>query len=161
MYYTISEVAKKINVSPHTLRFYAKEGLLPFVERSENGIRKFKDEDFEWLMIIECLKKTGMSIKDIKKFIDWVMEGDSTIEQRLEMFQKQKETVEKQIAQLQDTLELLKYKCWYYETAKKAGTCKIHNTIKPEDIPKEIRHVKESLKKSPNTPNWGIIGVMR
>jgi len=147
MYYTISEIAKKINISPHTLRFYAKEGLLPFVERSQSGIRMFKDEDFEGLMIIECLKRTGMSIKDIKTFIDWVMEGDSTIQQRLEMFKKRKEAVEKQIAQLQETLNLLKYKCWYYETAKNAGTCAVHNTIKTEDIPEDIRAVKKSLKK--------------
>ena len=147
MYYTIGEIAKKVNISPHTLRFYAKEGLLPFVERSESGIRMFKDEDFQWLMIIECLKKTGMPIKDIKTFIDWVMEGDSTIDKRLEMFKKQKEAVEKQISQLQETLELLEYKCWYYETAKNAGTCAVHNTVKLEDIPEDVRPVKERLKK--------------
>ncbi len=147
MYYTIGEIAKKVNISPHTLRFYAKEGLLPFVERSESGIRMFKDEDFQWLMIIECLKKAGMPIKDIKTLIDLTMEGDSTIGQRLEIFKKQKEAVEKQIAQLQETLDLLKYKCWYYETAKKAGTCAVLNTIKMEDIPEDIRPVKENLKK--------------
>lgn len=147
MYYTIGEIAKKVNISPHTLRFYAKEGLLPFVERSESGIRMFKDEDFQWLMIIECLKRTGMPIKDIKTLIDLTMKGDETINQRLEMFKKQKEAVEKQIAQLQETLELLKYKCWYYETAKNAGTCAVHNTIKTEDIPEDIRPVKEKLKK--------------
>lgn len=147
MYYTIGEIAKKVNISPHTLRFYAKEGLLPFVERSESGIRMFKDEDFQWLMIIECLKKAGMPIKDIKTLIDLTMEGDSTIDKRLEMFKKQKEAVEKQIEELKETLKLLEYKCWYYETAKKAGTCAVLNTIKMEDIPEEIRPVKENLKK--------------
>lgn len=150
MHYTIGEIAKKINISPHTLRFYAKERLLPFVERSESGIRMFKDEDFEGLMIIECLKKTGMPIKDIKTFIDWVIEGDSTIDKRLDMFKKQKEAVEKQIAELQETLELLEYKCWYYETAKNAGTCAVHNTVKLEDIPEDVRPVKEKLKKIRN-----------
>jgi len=147
MYYTIGEIAKKVNVSPHTLRFYAKEGLLPFVERSESGIRMFKDEDFQWLMIIKCLKKAGMPIKDIKTLIDLTMEGDSTIEQRLEIFKRQKESLEKQIAQLQETLKLLKYKCWYYETAKNAGTCAVHDTIKIEDIPEDIRPIKENIKK--------------
>lgn len=78
MFYTIGEMAKKLNVAPSTLRYYDKEGLLPFVERSGGGIRMFKDSDFEWLSIIECLKKTGMPIKEIKNFIDWCMEGDST-----------------------------------------------------------------------------------
>lgn len=75
-------MAKKMGVAPSTLRYYDKEGLLPFVERSGGGIRMFKDEDIEWLSIIECLKKTGMSIKEIKRFIDWCIEGDSTIDKR-------------------------------------------------------------------------------
>lgn len=139
MLYTVGEMAKKLNVAPSTLRYYDKEGLLPFVERSDGGIRMFKDEDFEWLHIIECLKKTGMSIKDIKTFIDWCMEGDSTIEQRLQLIDRQREAVQSQIAQMQETLKTLDYKHWYYETAKAAGTCKIHETMKPEDIPEEFR----------------------
>ena len=83
MLYTVGEIVKKMNVAASTLRYYDKEGLLPFVERSESGIRMFKDSDMEWLAIIECLKKTGMPIKEIKKFIDWCMEGDATIDQRL------------------------------------------------------------------------------
>ena len=139
MLYTVGEMAKKLNVAPSTLRYYDKEGLLPFVERSDGGIRMFKDEDFEWLHIIECLKKTGMSIKDIKTFIDWCMEGDSTIEQRLQLIDRQREAVLNQIAQMQETLKTLNYKHWYYETAKAAGTCKIHETMEPEDIPEEFR----------------------
>lgn len=139
MLYTVGEMAKKLNVAPSTLRYYDKEGLLPFVERSDGGIRMFKDEDFEWLHIIECLKKTGMSIKDIKTFIDWCIEGDSTIEQRLQLIDRQREAVQSQITQMQETLKTLDYNHWYYETAKAAGTCKIHETMKPEDIPKEFR----------------------
>ncbi|AAK76852.1 DNA-binding transcriptional MerR regulator [Clostridium acetobutylicum] len=147
MYYTISEVSKKINVSPHTLRFYAKEGLMPFVERSKSGIRMFKDEDFESLFMIECLKKSGMSIKDIKEFMNWCMQGDETIDQRLNMFRQQQERVIKQIAELKETLDLIKYKCWYYETAQAAGTCDIHTSLKLEDIPETIRNLKENMGK--------------
>ena len=73
MTYTISETAKLLNVAPSTIRYYDKEGLLPFVERSNGGIRIFTEENFQWLYIIECLKKTGLSIKDIKRFIDMAM----------------------------------------------------------------------------------------
>lgn len=66
MLYTVSEMAKRLGVAPSTLRYYDKEGLLPFIERSDGGIRMFKDTDFEWLSIIECLKKTGMPIKELK-----------------------------------------------------------------------------------------------
>ena len=83
MVYSVGEVAKQLNVAPSTLRYYDKEGLLPFIERSSGGIRVFKDEDLSWLKTIECLKKTGMPIKEIKHFIDCCMEGDSKIDERL------------------------------------------------------------------------------
>ena len=139
MLYTVGEIAKKIGVAPSTLRYYDKEGLLPFVERSESGIRMFKDSDLEWLAVIECLKKTGMPIKEIKKFIDWCMEGDSTIEKRLELIDRQRDAVLREQEQLKKTLETLNYKHWYYETAKKAGTCDVHKNMKEEDIPEEFR----------------------
>ena len=78
MLYTVGEMAKLMGVAPSTLRYYDKEGLLPFVERSEGGIRVFKESDYEWLKVIECLKKTGMQLKDIRSFILMAMEGDST-----------------------------------------------------------------------------------
>lgn len=147
MYYTISEVSKKVHISPHTLRFYDREGLLPSVERSASGVRMFKDADFESLFIIECLKKTGMSIKGIKQFINWCSEGDNTIEQRLNMFKEQQKRVTEQIAELQETLDVIKFKCWYYETAQAAGTCAVHDSLKPGDIPEDIRNLKLKVEK--------------
>ncbi len=146
MFYTVGEMAKKLNVAPSTLRYYDKEGLLPFVERSSGGIRMFKDSDFEWLSIIECLKKTGMPIKEIKIFIDWCMQGDETIAQRKELIEKQRQAVLTQVQQIKDTLAMLDYKKWYYETAEKAGTCKIHETICEEDIPDKFRDTRKRAK---------------
>lgn len=146
MFYTVGEMAKKLNVAPSTLRYYDKEGLLPFVERSGSGIRMFQDSDLEWLTIIECLKKSGMAIKDIKRFIDWCVEGDSTIDQRLKLIDQQREAVLGQIEQLKETLTVLNYKHWYYETAKKAGTCAVHQNIDLDEIPEEFRVFKENIK---------------
>lgn len=70
----------------------------------------FKDSDFEWLSIIECMKKAGMPIKEIKLFIDWCMEGDSTIDKRLALIQQQQKVVLEQIQQMQETLDMLNYK---------------------------------------------------
>ena len=126
MYYTVGEMAKKLEIAPSTLRYYDKEGLLPFVERSEGGTRRFQESDFEWLALIGCLKKTGMSIKDIKSFVDLCVEGDASIGRRLELVRKQKQAVLRQIEQLKETLKVLDYKCWYYEEAQKAGTCAVH-----------------------------------
>lgn len=146
MLYTVGEMAKKIGVAPSTLRYYDKEGLLPFVERSGGGIRMFKDSDMESINIIECLKKTGMTIKEIKQFIDWCREGDSTIEDRLALIDRQRENVLKQMEQLYRTLDTLTYKHWYYETAKKTGTCDVHKTMKDEDIPPEIRAARDRVR---------------
>lgn len=139
MFYTVGDMAKKLNVAASTLRYYDKEGLLPFVERSGGGIRMFKDEDMEWLTIIECLKQTGMSIKDIKVFIDWCMEGDSTIDRRLALIDRQRAAVEQQIAGMKNTLRVLEFKHWYYETAQKAGTCAVHDAMQKEQIPEQFR----------------------
>lgn len=147
MFYTVGEMAKKLNIAPSTLRYYDKEGLLPFVERSGGGIRMFQDSDLEWLTIIECLKKSGMAIKDIKKFIDWCVEGDSTIEQRLELIDRQREAVLHQIEQFKKTLSVLNYKHWYYETAKEAGTCAVHQNIDLGEIPEEFRVFKDRITK--------------
>ncbi len=123
---TISEAAEKVNLTAHTIRYYDKEGLLPFVERTKSGIRYFTDNDLEALEIINCLKTTGMPIKDIKTFMDWCVEGDTTLKKRYEMFLERKEAVEAQILELQKALDRINYKCWYYKTALDAGTIKVH-----------------------------------
>jgi DNA-binding transcriptional MerR regulator len=122
MTYTISQVAERMGVTVYTLHYYDKEGLLPFVDRNKNGARVFKDSDFGLLDIITVLKNTGMPIKQIRQYIAWVMEGESTITQRFECIKKQKKLVEKQLEELKNYAELLDYKEWYYETALAAGT---------------------------------------
>jgi len=146
MLYTVGEMAKRIGVAPSTLRYYDKEGLLPFVERSSGGIRMFKDADFEWLQVIECLKKTGMHLVDIKRFIEMAMQGDETIDERLELIVKQKEAVKLQIDVLNATLKTLEFKHWYYETAKNAGTTEIPRNMTLEELPEKYREVRKKLR---------------
>ena len=145
MIYTIGEMAEKLGVSPSTLRYYDKEGLLPFMEHPKGRIRVFTDKDYEWLHIIECLKKTDMQLKDIRDFIHMAMEGDETIDDRLHLFLKQREKVQKQMAQLQETMDLINFKCWYYETAKKAGTTAVLDKMKLEDYPEEYQEVRRKI----------------
>lgn len=133
MTYSISEVAKMLNVTVYTLRYYDKEGLMPFVERTPSGTRLFKEPDLGALKIIECLKATGMPIKDIKNFIDWCSEGDSSLQQRYDMFMERKAVVEAQMEELKNTMKVIEHKCWYYKTALDAGTEDIHKNKKAED----------------------------
>jgi len=124
--YTIKEAAEKMNLPASTIRYYDKQGLLPFVERSESGYRSFSEADIGMLNMIECLKRTGMPIKEIKQFCQWVQQGDASLQQRFNMFQERRRAVQEQMEQLKKTMEVIEYKCWYYETALAAGTEAIH-----------------------------------
>lgn len=146
MLYSVGEMAKMLGVPASTLRYYDKEGLLPYVERSSGGMRMFKDEDYEWLKTIQCLKKTGMPLKEIRTFVRMSMEGDSTIDQRLEMIENQRALVKEQIAEQQQVLKMLDFKCWYYETAKAAGTTKVPRTMPISQLPEEFREVRKYLR---------------
>lgn len=143
--YTIGEVAKRMDVAPSTLRFYDKEGLLPFVERTAGGVRRFKDKDFEWLNLIECMKAAGMPIRDIKQFIDWYYEGDSTLEQRRRLFHARKRSLEQELASIQKILDTLTYKCWYYDTAVELGSAEAVNGLPLADLPPDIQALKKRM----------------
>ena len=122
MIYTTAKAAEKIGISAHTLRFYDKEGLLPNVGRDEHGNRRFTDNDLQWLSLLQCLKNTGMSLKDIKRFAECTTIGDDTIDERLALFESQTENVKQQIAELQRYLGLLEYKLAFYQKAKELGS---------------------------------------
>lgn len=123
---SIGQVAEKTGLSPYTLRYYEKEGLLPFVSRNRSGIREFKEEDMEWLSVITCLKNVGMPIRDIRAYIDLCMEGDMTLEKRLEIFRAQQQVIDAKLEELMRYKKKIDYKVWYYETAVEAGTESIH-----------------------------------
>lgn len=146
MVYTIGEMAKRLGVTRSTLRYYDKEGLLPFVERSSGGIRTFKESDYEWLQIIDCLKKTGMRLKDVKAFVEMAMQGDTTIQPRLDLIVKQKQAVEEKIAELNEILLALQFKEWYYSSAKEYGTTEILRNAPIEDIPKQFQAIRLKLR---------------
>lgn len=112
--YTIGQVSEMFRIPISTLRYYDKEGFFPNLERSGN-IRKFSDNELVSLKLIECLKKSGLEIKDIKQFFKLVSGGSSTYAERKEIFEARKIAVEEEIAALKKTLAMLKFKCWYYE----------------------------------------------
>ena len=148
MLYTIGDVSEKTGLPAPTLRYYDKEGLLPFVNRGNGGIRKFQDTDLEWLRMIECLKASGLQIKDIKRYIDLTVQGDSTIEERRKMFYKQIERVKRDMWALQNTLDMLTYKCWYYDTAAALGSVEAVKEIPLGEMPENIRKLKEKIAKT-------------
>ena len=148
MFYSIGEVANKLDIPASTLRYYDREGLLSGIKRSNGGIRVFSDQEIGILKMIECLQATGMQIKDIKQFLDWCDEGESTLEKRREMFYERRAIVEKQIEELQKTLQIVQYKCWYYDTACEVGTEDVPKKMQVEDMPEDARQGKAVLERN-------------
>ena len=121
MSYSISEVAKMLNVSAYTIRYYDKEGLFPLVKRV-NGIRVFEDKDFPWLRMLNCLKNLNMPIKKIKEYVDLALKGDETLKERYQLILEQEESIQKQIKELKYYKKQIDFKKAYYEKAIEAGT---------------------------------------
>ncbi len=140
--YTIGQVAEMFDLPISTLRYYDKQGLFPRLIR-ESGIRKFSDNEIEALRVIECLKKSGLEIKDIKLFMEWCAEGSATYANRFELIQKQKERVEAEIQQLHKALDMLHYKCWYYTQAMEDGNEDRAKALTPDGLPEDIRAAYE------------------
>lgn len=115
MNYTINEVAQKFDLSAHTLRYYDKEGLLPFIARSKSGNRTFTELDLNWIALICCLKDTGMQIKEIKQYSDWCTQGSETVEARKTMLAAHRNKVLQQIDALQKNVTLIDAKIASYE----------------------------------------------
>ena len=138
--YTIGQVAEMFHIPVSTLRYYDKEGLFPELMRT-NGIRKFSEQDLETLNIIECLKLSGLEIREIKTFMRWCSEGPSTYEKRRALFLRQKKSVEAEIERLYQTLDMIQFKCWYYETAIADGNEDRLMEMRPDHFPEEIQRL--------------------
>jgi excisionase family DNA binding protein len=137
-YYTTGEAAKLLGVPPSTIRYYDKEGLLPFVKRSQGGMRMFSEEDLPGLRLVSCLKKAGLSIALIREFMQLPPDGEETITRRLSILEKQKKKLEEQRRILDEMEGIVDYKIWYYQTSKKAGTTSIHSND-GEQVPENLR----------------------
>ncbi|HHY2673284.1 MerR family transcriptional regulator [Bacillus toyonensis] len=115
MYYTIGQVAKMHHLTISQIHYYDRQGLFPFLQRNEKGDRVFNEEALKYLEMILCLKKTGMPIQKIKQFIDWSMDGESTILQRLELMKQQKINVLQHIQDTEKNLKKIQQKITKYE----------------------------------------------
>lgn len=141
--YTIGQISEMFNIPVSTLRYYDKEGLFPNMKR-ESNIRKFDDSEIETLRIIECLKKSGMEIKDIRRYMELCSKGSSTYAERKALFEKQRESVEDEIARLEKTLNMLKFKCWYYDQAIADGNEEHIREMLPDKLPADIQAVYDN-----------------
>lgn len=140
MEYTIGQVAKLTGLSISTIRYYDKEGLLNGINR-KSGIRSFNDKDLNTIRVIECLKNSGMLIKEIRDFMKLCEEGDSSLNERYNFFLDQENKVQDQIKSLNQTLKLIKFKQWYYLKAISDNTESIVKNMSIDDMPDDIKEL--------------------
>ena len=145
--YTIGQVSEMFDLPISTLRYYDKQGLFPEMTRV-SGIRKFDDTEIDALSVIECLKRSGLEIKDIKQFMDWCMDGASTYPQRKELFERQRRQVEAEMERMNQVLDMLKFKCWYYEQAIQDGNEDRIKAMIPDNLPDGIREAYQNAHKN-------------
>ncbi|MGX7148952.1 MerR family transcriptional regulator [Enterococcus ureasiticus] len=113
--YTVKEVAQKMDISPHTLRFYENQGLFPHVIRNEYNVRQFSNEDLDWVRIVQALRTTGMRLSEVKRYVDLCEVGNSTMEERSKLITNQRENAEMELAKMKKKIRILKEKEYYYE----------------------------------------------
>ncbi|WP_413373930.1 MerR family transcriptional regulator [Paenibacillus taichungensis] len=113
-YLSISEASAKLNIPESTLRYYEKKGLLPLIERDDAGRRLFSENQMALLETVVCLKNTHMPISQIKQYMDWIIEGNRTLETRLDMMQKHKQAVLEEISIMQESLKGIDFKITRY-----------------------------------------------
>lgn len=141
--YTVKEVSKLLDLTEHTVRFYTDKGLVPSVQRDKNNNRLFDQESINWLIGVKYLKQVGMSVEDIKSYVDLCLEGNSTIQERFEIIMKQREIAQAQLEEAKRTVKYMEEKLVHYQD--------IINGVIPDDTNPgdwESKYANNQLKKS-------------
>ena len=146
MEYTIGQMSAPFGLPVSTLRYYYRPRLFPYMQRV-SGVRRFGEQELEALRVIECLKKSGLEIKDIKRFMEWCAQGSGIYPQRRALFQKPRAAAEAEIARMERVLDMLKFKCGYYEQAIRDGGEERLAAMRPEDMPPDIRADYENTRR--------------
>ena len=128
--YTIKEVAEKVGESDHTIRYYCKEGLFPFLTRDKNNVRRFTEEDLEGVRIVLCLRDTGMPLQEIRRYMDLSAQGNATLSERLQIIREQKARALEEMAEFQKKMEHLSWKEQHYMELIESGAEDDCNPVK-------------------------------
>ena len=112
---TIQEAARATGLTPHTLRYYERIGLIHPIDREENTRRRYSSDDIGWIDFITKLRATGMSIKDMQRYAELQRQGDVTLPERVEMLKSLRDNVEARVSELNEHLKLIYYKIEIYQ----------------------------------------------
>ncbi len=115
MLYTMMQVCKETNMTYQTLKFYCNEGLIPNVKRDRNNRRVFDERDVAWIKSLSCLKKCGMTIREMKDYVALCLQGEVSIPQRKEMLAQKQEVLRETIREVQDSIDYIDWKQNFYD----------------------------------------------
>ena len=128
--YSMKETCEKVGMSYETLKYYCNEGLIPNVKRDKNNYRIFDDHDIEWIKSLACLKKCGMSIEEMKKYLDLCLKGESTIPERKKILDIKRSKLVEQLNQVQSSIDYIDWKQSFYDDVLSGKTKYYSNLIR-------------------------------
>ena len=133
MLYTMKQACDKTALSYDTLKFYCNEGLVPNVKRDRNNYRVFSDKDIEWIKSLSCLKNCGMSIIEMKEYLDLCLKGESTIPERKKILEIKQKELEHKIQEVQESIDYIQWKQGFYDDVLTGKTKYYSNLIPTEN----------------------------
>lgn len=131
--YTMMQVCRELDMTYQTLKYYCNEGLVPNVKRDGNNRRGFDEKDMKWIKDLTCLKKCGMSILEMKEYLDLCLQRETTIMQRKEMLTKKRESLLVSIKELEDSVDYIDWKQNFYNEVLSGARPYVSNLIRSEE----------------------------
>lgn len=133
MMYTMMPVCRDLDMTYQTLKFYCNEGLIPNVKRDKNNRRIFDEKDVKWIKDLACLKKCGLSIQEMKEYLELCLQGQSTIMRRKEMLKQKQEALRISIKELEDSVAYIDWKQNFYDEVLSGKRPYTSNLIRSEE----------------------------
>ena len=131
--YTMMQVCKEADLTYQALKFYCNEGLIPNVRRDKNNRRIFDERNLKWIKDLVCLKKCGMSIQEMKEYLDLCLQGQSTIPRRKELLAKKQDALRASIQELEDSVYYINWKQNFYDEVLSGKRPYVSNLIRIEE----------------------------
>lgn len=131
--FTMKEACLKTNLKYETLKFYCNEGLVPNVKRDKNNRRIFNEHDINWINDLNCLRRCGMSIQEMKEYLALCLEGPSTIDERKVILKKKRLELLEEMEKIQNSLDYIEWKENFYQEVQEGKRPYISNLISYDD----------------------------
>ncbi|GGR81702.1 MerR family transcriptional regulator [Micromonospora fulviviridis] len=115
---TVGEAAERVGLTTYTLRWYEQEGLVAPVGRDSGGRRRYTESDVNWLFLLTRLRRTGMPVRDMRRYAELARQGDRTLGARRALFEEHRSRVLARMAELEEDLKVLDHKIDAYRRAE-------------------------------------------